>query len=159
MVDMSDTQEVAMRILTTAIVIGPLMLIGTLPAAAGHSNFTLGWDSPVRLAGGDLTADRETYNQAKRGEMRKWQRKIDDFNRKSEAAGGEPGSAVEGALTRAWTNAEVAEADLQTAGPESWDSAKISFEKASRELADTWSKIQPENKTELRPCSETRCPQ
>ncbi|MGA2128533.1 MAG: hypothetical protein ABSG76_20570 [Xanthobacteraceae bacterium] len=148
-----------MRSLTAAIVIGALMLIGTLPAAAGQSTVALGWEAPVRLAGGDLTAERETYNQVKRGEMRKWQHKIDDFNQKAEAAGGEPGSTVEGALTRAWTNAQVAAADLQTAGPESWESAKISFEKASRDLADIWSKIQPQNKTQLQPCSETRCPQ
>ena len=31
-----DTKEVAMRILNASIVIGPLMLIGALPAAAGQ---------------------------------------------------------------------------------------------------------------------------
>jgi hypothetical protein len=136
-----------MRILPAAIVIGPLMLIGALPAAAGHSTFALGWCAPVRLAGGDdLTPDMETYNQRARDEMREWRRRIDDFNRKAEANGTEPGSAAEGELTRAWTNAEVAAADLLTAGPESWESAKMSFEKASRELADTWSKIRLPNK-------------
>jgi len=136
-----------MRILTAAIAIAPLMLIGALPAAAGHSTFAFGWCAPVRLAGGDdLTPDRGTYNQRTRDEMREWRRRIDDFSQNAEANGTEPGSAAEGELTRAWTNAQVAAADLLTAGPESWESAKTSFEKASRELADTWSKIRPQNK-------------
>jgi hypothetical protein len=36
-----------MRVLTTSIVIGPLMLIGALPAAAGQSTLALGRPSQV----------------------------------------------------------------------------------------------------------------
>jgi hypothetical protein len=35
---------------------------------------------------------------------------------------------------------------LQTVGAEGWESAKTSFEKASRELAEAWHKIHPEDK-------------
>ncbi len=40
------------------------MLIGALPAAAGQSTRALGSGAPVRVAaGGDTTADRDTYTQ------------------------------------------------------------------------------------------------
>jgi len=68
-------------------------------------------------------------------------RKLKDFGRKTETDGTEPGSAVEGDLNKAWTNAQVASVDLQTAGAEDWESTKTSFEKATRELAKTWDKI------------------
>ena len=53
-----------MRILFASIVIGPLMLFGALPAAAGQS---ISSDTPIQLAaGGDSTADRDTYTQKAR---------------------------------------------------------------------------------------------
>jgi hypothetical protein len=59
-----------MRMLTASIVIGPLMLIGALPAAAGQSTLALGSGAPVRLAAGsnDTPADRDTYTQQARDE-------------------------------------------------------------------------------------------
>ena len=57
------TKEVAMRMLTVSIVIGPLVLIGALPAA-GQSTLALGSGAPVLLAAGnDTRADRDTYTQ------------------------------------------------------------------------------------------------
>src|SRR5271169_3955519 len=90
-----DTKEVTMRILTASIVIGPLMLIGTLPAAAGQSLLALGTGAPVRLAAGDSTADRNTYTQKARDEMQEWRRKLHDFSEKAEAKGKEVGNAAE----------------------------------------------------------------
>ena len=53
-----------MRMLTVSIVIGPLVLIGALPAAAGQSTLALGSGAPVLLAAGnDTRADRDTYTQ------------------------------------------------------------------------------------------------
>ena len=57
----------------------------------------------------------------------------------------EAGNAAENDLNNAWTKAETASSKLQTVGAESWESAKTSFEEASRELADTWHKIHPED--------------
>jgi hypothetical protein len=135
-----------MRILPAAIVIGTLMLIGGLPAA-GQSTLTLGSGAPVQLAaGGDSTADRDTYTQKARDEMQEWQRKLHDFSAKAEAKGQEAGNAAENDLNKAWAQAEAASRKLQTVGAESWESAKTSFEEASRELADAWHKIHPEDK-------------
>ena len=136
-----------MRMLTVSIVIGPLVLIGALPAAAGQSTVALGSGAPVRLAAGnDTPADRDTYTQQARDKMQEWQRKLHDFSEKAEAKGKEAGDAAGNDLNKAWTKAEAASRKLQTVGAESWESAKTSFEKASHELADAWHKIHPEDK-------------
>jgi hypothetical protein len=134
-----------MRILTAAIVIGPLVLIGAVPA--DQSTLALGSGTPVRLAaGGDSTADRDTYTQKARAEMNEWQRKLQGFSEKAEAKGKEAGNAAENDLNEAWTKAEATSRQLQTIGAEGWESAKTSFAKASRELAEAWHKIHPEDK-------------
>ena len=136
-----------MRILNASIVIGPLMLIGALPAAAGQSTPALGSGAPVRVAaGGDTTADRDTYTQKAKDEMQEWQQKLHDFSEKAEAKGKEAGNAAEVDLNKAWTKAEAASRKLQTVGADGWESAKTSFEKASHELADAWHRIRPQDK-------------
>jgi hypothetical protein len=136
-----------MRMLTVSMVIGPLVLIGALPAAAGQSTFALGSGAPVLLAAGnDTPADRDKYTQQARAEMQEWKRKLHDFSQKAEAKGKEAGNAAENDLNKAWTKAEAASSKLQTAGAESWEGAKTSFEQASRELADAWHKIRPQDK-------------
>jgi len=136
-----------MRILTASIVIGPLMLIGALPAAAGQSALALGSGASVRFAAaGDSTADRDTYTRAARDEMQEWQRKLHDFSERAEAKGKEVGNAAENDLNQAWAKAEAASRQLQTVGAEGWESAKTSFEKASHELAEAWHRVHPEDK-------------
>jgi hypothetical protein len=135
-----------MRMLTTAIVIGPLVLIGALPAA-GQSTLALGSSAPVQLAaGGDSTADRDTYTQRARDEMQEWQQKLHDFSEKAAVKGKEAGNAAENDLNKAWAKADAASRKLQTVGAEGWVSAKTSFEKASHELADDWHRIRPQDK-------------
>jgi hypothetical protein len=136
-----------MRMLTVSIVIGPLVLIGALSAAAGQSTLALGSGGPVQLAAGnDTPADRDTYTQQVRDKMQEWQRKLHDFSEKAEAKGKEAGDAAENDLNKAWTKAEAASGKLQTVGAESWESAKTSFEEAARELRDAWHKIRPQDK-------------
>ena len=135
-----------MRMLAASIVIGPLLLIGALPAA-GQATLALGSGAPVQLAAGaDSTADRDTYTQKAREEMQEWQRKLHDFSEKAAAKGKQLDKAAKNDLNKAWTKAKAASSRLQTAGAEGWASAKTSFEEASRELADTWHKIHPEDK-------------
>jgi hypothetical protein len=136
-----------MRILNASIVIGPLMLIGAL-VTAGQSTLALGSGAPVRLAAGsnDTTADRDTYTQQARDKMQQWRRKLHDFSEKAEVKGKAAGNAAQNDLSKAWTKAEAASSKLQSVGAESWVSAKTSFEEASRELADAWHKIRPQDK-------------
>ena len=135
-----------MRFLTASIVFGPLMLIGALPAV-GQPTPPPGSGLSIRVAaGGDATADKDTYTQMARDEMQEWQRKLRDFGDKAEAQGKEAGTAAENDLNKAWTKAEAASRHLQAAGAAGWENAKSSFEQASRELAKTWHKFHPEDK-------------
>jgi hypothetical protein len=133
-----------MRIFTASIIIGSFMLIGALPAAAGQPTAVLGSTAPIRLAAaGDSSGVRDTYTQKVRAEMREWQRKLISFNEKAEAKGKEASTAAENDLHKAWTKADIASHELQTVGAEGWKSAKITFETASRRLADAWDKVRP----------------
>jgi hypothetical protein len=132
-----------MRMHTASIVIGSLVLIGALPAAAGgQSTISPSASAPVRLAAnGDATVDRDTYMQRARDEMQEWRRKLHDFSAKANANGKEAGNTAETDLNKAWTRTEAASRKLQTVGAEGWDHAKASFEQASHELADAWDRI------------------
>jgi hypothetical protein len=144
---MRDTEEVALRILTAAIVIGSLTLIGAIPAAADRSALTFGSGASVQLAdAGGSPADRDTYAQRARDEMQEWQHKLNDFSEKAEATGKEAGHAAQNDLNKAWTKAESASRELQTVAADGWERAKTSYEKATRELADAWEKIRSQNK-------------
>ena len=133
-----------MRIILVSIVIGPLMLFGALPAVAGQS---ISSDTRIQLAaGGNSTADRDTYTQKARDAMHEWQQKLHDFSEKAKAKGQEEGNAAENELKAAWTKAEAEQHKLETASAEGWESAKISFEKASHDLKEVWDKIRPDDK-------------
>jgi len=78
-----------MRMLFASIVIGPLMLLGALPAAAGQS---ISSNTPMQLAAaGDSTADRDTYTQKARVSVDEWQQKLHDFSEKTKAKGQQEG--------------------------------------------------------------------
>ena len=125
-----DIKEVAVRILFASIVIGPLMLFGAPPAAAGQS---ISFNTPIQLvAGGDSIADRDAYTQKARDIMHEWQQKLHDFSEKVKAKGQEDGKAAENELNAAWTKAEAEQHKLEIASAEGWESAKVSFEKASQ---------------------------
>ena len=142
---MRDTQEIAVRMLTASIIIGPLVLIGALPAAADQPPVALGSGAPVQLAAaGDASADRDTYIHQAQDEMQEWQRKLHDFSATAEAKGKEAGTAAETHLNDAWAKAEDASRQLQTVSAEGWESAKTAYENASRDLSDAWNKVHPE---------------
>ena len=130
-----------MRIFFALIVIGPLMLLGALPAAAGQS---ISSNSPIQLAAaGDSTADRDTYTQKARVSVDEWQQKLHDFSEKAKVKGQQEGNAAENELKAAWTKVEAEQHKLQSASAEGWESAKVSFEKASHDLKEAWDKIRP----------------
>lgn len=131
-----------MRVLTAAIVIGPLMLIGGPPAAA-QSRLAPGSSAPVQSApvAGSSTVDRDTYAHEARDAVQQWRRKLRDFSKQAKAEGEKAGSATENGLNEAWAKADAASRKLQNVGAESWATAKTSYEQASRELAAAWDKM------------------
>jgi hypothetical protein len=133
-----------MRTLSASVVIGALMLIGALAAAADRS---IAADPQIQLAADSgPTADKDTYTQKARDEMQAWQQKLHDFSENAKAQGQKAGDAAENGLNAAWTKTEEAAQRLQTASADGWERAKISFEQASRELADAWDRIRAPDK-------------
>jgi TPR repeat protein len=132
-----------MRSLTASIVIGPLMLIGALPASAGQSTRS---DAPIQLAASsDPASDRDTYTREAKHEMEEWQRKLHDFSANAEAKGKAADHATERDLNKIWTRTEAASRQLQIVGDKGWESAKISYENASHDLAEAWHKVSPKD--------------
>jgi len=136
-----------MKILTAAIVVAPLLLIGVLPAIAGQPVSLAPSNAPIRLAADTASAtDRDTYLQRAKDELQEWQRKLHDSSEQAKAKGQAAGDSASDELNEAWSKTEDASHRLQTASADGWESAKISFEKASHNLADAWHKIHPEEK-------------
>ena len=136
-----------MRILTAAIVFAPLMLAGVSPALAGEPVSLSPSNPSVRLAAETAsTTDHDTYMQRAKNELQEWQRKMHDFSEQAKAKGQTAGNSTGNELNEAWEKTEAASHKLQTASADGWDSAKLSFEKASHNLADTWHRIHPEEK-------------
>jgi hypothetical protein len=134
-----------MKILATAIVIGPLVMIGTLPAASQSGHPRAG--ASVRLVTArDSTADRETYTQKAHDDMQEWQPKLRAFDEKVQAKAVQAHTSTMDDLNKAWTQAEAASRRLETASSEDWENAKTSFKKASHRLDLAWRKSDPGNK-------------
>jgi hypothetical protein len=134
-----------MGIFHTSIIIGPLMLIGALPAA-GQSLPPIGSGTPIRLVDDSSTADRDSFTQKAQADMQDWQKKLHDFGEQAEAKGQEAGSAAQSGLNDAWIKAKAASHKLQTVGAEGWQGAKTSYEKATQNLADAWHKVHSDDK-------------
>jgi hypothetical protein len=112
-----------------------LVLVGPLPAA-GQSSPTK--SSITSTASGDATADRNTYTQQARDDAQAWQQKLQSFNEAAEARGRKDLTTAENDLNEAWIKSETERHELETASAAGWESAKASYQTASRELADAW---------------------
>jgi hypothetical protein len=133
-----------MRILPASTVVISLLLIGlmgTLPAA-GQSIQPPQFAAPLRVAAAaDWRAERDTYVQKARDEVQAWQQKLHDLREKSKARNSEASITAQNDFNAAWTETEDAFHKLETVGAGDWESAKISFNKASQKLAAIWEKI------------------
>jgi hypothetical protein len=128
-----------MRIGTTSAVLGSLLIIGALPAVAGQSTAP---NRQIQLAA-DSDADRGAYTQNAQDDMDQWQQKVHDFGEKAKATGQQGSTAAKDDLDKAWTKAKVAADGLKATGADGWQNARMSFEKAKHDLADTWDRIKP----------------
>jgi hypothetical protein len=127
-----------MKIIFASTVIGSLVLFGALPAVAAQPTSS---DTPIQLAVGSDSADRDAYSQKARDAMQDWRQKLQDFGERAKAKGQEDGNAAGKDLNAAWIKADVGEHKLETATADGWESAKVSFEKASGDLKELWDKI------------------
>ena len=119
-----------MKFLAAAIVILPLLLTGAPPALA-------------QATGGAQSTDRESYTKQAEGEMQDWKQKIEKGGAKTEAAGKEAGASANRQLNTAWSKTQNASRKLKNVGDEGWEQAKLGYERAKRNLANTWHKVHP----------------
>jgi hypothetical protein len=120
-----------------------LLLANMLPAAAQPALHFRADASARFIAVNDQTADRDTYAQKAHDEVQDWRLKLHDFNAKAEVDGKALDRTAKADLNRAWHQTRIASRKLRTVGAEGWDVAKSDYEKASRDLADAWHRIQP----------------
>jgi len=134
-----------MKILNGLAAIGTLLLITALPVA-GQTISQRAPGAPTQLtAAGEFSAKKDEYVQRSRNEMREWQRKMQNFSRKADAKAHEAGAAGMSRLREAWAKTQAESRVLESTSADGWQSAKNSFEKASRNLKDAWHKIHPED--------------
>lgn len=120
-----------MKMLTAALAIAPLLLLGALPAGAQSAK---------------PAADKDSYTRQAQEQVQQWKQKLDTVGNKASATGKDASDATQKHLKQAWSKTQEASKKLQTAGDSGWESAKRSYEKASRDLANTWHKVHPDDK-------------
>jgi hypothetical protein len=133
-----------MRILPTSTVVGSFLLIGlisVLPAAGQSIQPPQSAASSRMAAVADSKTERDTYVQKARDEVQAWQQKLRDLRDKTKARNSEASKTTRKDLNAAWTEADDALHKLETVGAEDWESAKMSFNKATLKLAAVWQTI------------------
>lgn len=101
---------------------------------------------PGWVSSGDQATDRDAFKRKAWNDTQEWQNKLYNFGENAKTNGHRAGTEVENELNQAWTNYRAAARNLRTLGDDSWKSTKTSYVKASRELANAWDKIRPEDR-------------
>lgn len=136
-----------MKTLLRLFFIAPFAVIGALPASAGLAPSAPRPAAPWEMAEAKVsTGDHTAYVQKAQAELQVWQVKLDEFGASAKADSKDARKAAADDLNKAWAKTKEASARLETAGEADWESAKASFQKASDELAATWSKVRAEVK-------------
>jgi len=136
----------AMRIFIAPMLLGTLALTGISPAAAQSKPVSDKGSSVGVATARDPAAERNSYMQAARDEVRIWEQKLQDFDAKVQASASAAKAGATKDLNDAWAQTKTASARLETAGEKDWDSAKASFQTASHKLAVAWHKLNPGDK-------------
>jgi hypothetical protein len=135
-----------MRFFIAPIVIGTLALAAASPAAAQSKPSSDQGVSVGTANSHDPAAERSSYTQTAKSEMKLWQQKLLDFETKMQAKATEAKTRTSKELDDAWTETKSAFSQLETAGEADWNSAKASFKTASAKLAVAWQKVNPAEK-------------
>jgi hypothetical protein len=98
------------------------------------------------VADSDFSATKDKYVDQARDQMADWKRKLDDAGDKVGAQARTSSDAAERDLHTAWRKTQAAADRLQGASQDGWDRVKSSFERASRDLKETWNRVHPDAK-------------
>jgi hypothetical protein len=137
------SREIAMHI-TKPILLGAFLLSGPLPDAGAQ---TAPPDTDTRPALNTASASlRDGYIQKSEAELDDWQAKLVQFDDETKARVQQDAAAARADLMAAMDKAETGAWKMQTVAADGLENAKISYEKATSELADTWEKMQPDDR-------------
>jgi len=93
-----------------------------------------------------VPVDRSSYTQKARDDVHAWETKLSEFGDRTAAKGNADKTAIKLDLQAAWVKTKTEEDKLETASADGWQSAKASYETASRDLTGLWDKIRPADK-------------
>jgi hypothetical protein len=134
----------AMKLFIASMTIG--MLTVASPAAAQSNPASDQGMSVGMSTTRDAAAERSSYTEQARDEVRAWDQKLQDFDAKAQARAIEAKADTSKELDSAWSETRAAFSRLETAGEQDWNDAKASFKAASNNLAVAWYKVNPANK-------------
>nr|WP_294507909.1 hypothetical protein [uncultured Rhodopila sp.] len=89
---------------------------------------------------------RESYIVKSEAELEEWQVRLLRFCDEAKAQARADTAATRNELLTALEKAEAGASRLQSAGAESWDDARTSYEKATSELEVAWGKVQADRR-------------
>lgn len=135
-----------MRMLIAPMLLGTLAVAVVSPAAAQSKPVSDKGTSVGVATTRDPAAERDSYTQRARDEVRIWEQKLHDFDAKVKASANAAKAGSTKDLDDAWAQTMTASARLETAGEKDWGSAKTSFQTASHKLAVAWHKLNPGDK-------------
>jgi hypothetical protein len=134
----------AMKLFIAPMMIG--MLAVASPAAAQSKPASDQSTSVGMSTTRDAAAERSSYTQQARDEVRVWDQKLQDFDAKTQVKAMKAKADASKDLDSAWSETKAAFGRLETAGKQDWDGAKASFKTASSNLAVAWQKVNPADK-------------
>jgi small-conductance mechanosensitive channel len=130
--------------MTTTFLLGAFMLIGLVPEACAQSASP---DADAQSASRkNSTSQRDTYILKSQVELDDWQARLVRFEEETNARMRKDGVATWTELLAALDKAEAGAYKLQTVAADGLEDAKVSYEKATSELADEWQKVRPEDR-------------
>nr|WP_294522899.1 hypothetical protein [uncultured Rhodopila sp.] len=128
-------------------------LKGTASAMLGAA--ALVWLSPAVLAqpatpdtpiAAPAASQRDTYIVRSEAELDDWQAKLLRFCEEAKVQARSDRAATKADLLAALDKAEAGAFRLQTAGAESWDDARMSYERATGDLEVAWDKARADHR-------------
>jgi gas vesicle protein len=135
-----------MKTLMTRSLMGALCVVGgTATAVAGAV------PAPPTTRGGvmlvadakDFATQRDEYIRKAQDELQEWQNRMSQWTDDAKASGSKISEQTRRNLDKAWTDVQANWHKLQAAAPQTWDTARSSFEEASERMKSAWEKIQP----------------
>jgi hypothetical protein len=117
-----------MRAIALSVLLGTAMTVGALSAAAQPAQVA----APVKSDTDGGSKDNQTYIQTARERIRLWGQEVADFDKKTDAKGGN----LQTHLDAAWAKTKAEEGKLETATASDWKRVKASFDRATSDLED-----------------------